>query len=523
MQHIPVIDLFAGPGGLSHGFSVFKNDRLDFRVRLSIEKDEVAHRTLRLRAFLRQFSKLPPEYYSYIRGEREITLDRLRSLYPAQWATAESEAKQWALGAEPFATVSQAIRNALADAPRWLLLGGPPCQAYSLAGRSRMKNEVAFSTDEKHTLYREYLKIVAVHQPTVFLMENVKGILSSKHGRRDKEESIFHRILDDLQNPAAAVSHEPDVKGFLPKQRYQYRIYSFVVPCAGSDSFKPQDFIIRSEDWGIPQNRHRVILFGVRSDVGRKPKVLDDFFKKAKVTVRDVLKGLPVLRSRVSKQDDSPEIWRDTIRELAKRDSIGAVGDVKIRSAIRASASRLKASKNVGGRFMEGSFKPSKLSQWLYDPALNGVVQHESRSHMRMDLQRYFFAACAAQQKQYSLKLSEYPEFLLPKHKNANLAGKRKIKDKGNLDFDDRFRVQLERRPSTTITSHISKDGHYYIHYDPLQCRSLTVREAARLQTFPDTYFFEGNRTQQYHQVGNAVPPLLANKIAAVVADLLSS
>ena len=134
---------------------------------------------------------------------------------------------------------------------------------------------------------------------------------------------------------------------------------------------------------------------------------------------------------------------------------------------------------------------------------------------MTSDLHRYLFAACFGKLRGRSPSLRDFPSKLLPDHGSVTEALKG-----GN--FGDRFRVQLAGRPSTTITCHIAKDGHYYIHHDPMQCRSLTVREAARLQTFPDNYFFCGNRTEQYKQVGNAVPPLLANQIAHAVSRVLS-
>ena len=234
MHQIPVIDLFAGPGGLSHGFSAFTSKAISFRTALSIEKDNIAYKTLLLRAFLRQFRSAPKDYYRYIRGEEDVTIAYLEAKYPKEWTSAKAEAKHWELGKQPFGEIQNAIRTAVKGAPKigevpyWVLLGGPPCQAYSLAGRSRMKGKKSFARDHRHTLYREYLKIVAAQQPPIFVMENVKGILSSTHGSRDKGGSIFHQILEDLRNPGSAVQNVKDVQGYLPLKQKRYRIYSFV-------------------------------------------------------------------------------------------------------------------------------------------------------------------------------------------------------------------------------------------------------------------------------------------------------
>ena len=136
---------------------------------------------------------------------------------------------------------------------------------------------------------------------------------------------------------------------------------------------------------------------------------------------------------------------------------------------------------------------------------------------MASDLARYLFAATFAHSQGYSPRLDTFPPKLLPDHLNVQFRNEVEV-----IPFKDRFRVQCKDEPATTVVAHIAKDGHYYIHYDPSQCRSLTVREAARLQTFPDNYFFVGTRTEQYTQVGNAVPPLLAHKLAKIVRSLLN-
>jgi DNA (cytosine-5)-methyltransferase 1 len=133
---------------------------------------------------------------------------------------------------------------------------------------------------------------------------------------------------------------------------------------------------------------------------------------------------------------------------------------------------------------------------------------------MTPDLERYLFLSAWTKRYGKSPTIGDFPRTLLPDHANV-------LSAITGSNFADRFRVQAGDRPATTITSHISKDGHYYIHFDPRQCRSLTVREAARLQTFPDDYIFLGPRTAQYQQVGNAVPPYLARQIAKIVSDAI--
>lgn len=151
-----------------------------------------------------------------------------------------------------------------------------------------------------------------------------------------------------------------------------------------------------------------------------------------------------------------------------------------------------------------------ELLQWIERSELRALAQHETRGHMPSDLTRYLFSATYGQVLRVSPKAEDFPPSISPNHRNWHTGV-----------FADRFRVQLDEEPSTTVTSHISKDGHYFIHPDPLQCRSLTVREAARLQTFPDDYLFMGNRTEQYVQVGNAVPPYLARQVAKLVHSAL--
>lgn len=509
---VPVIDLFAGPGGLAEGFSMSRSNlgHPTFRIALSIEKDRAAHQTLELRSFVRQFGDcpLPEEYYQHIRGT--ISRSDLFNCYPDHASHAQREAWNAELGRVEPDEVDSRIRNAIGNNPEWVLCGGPPCQAYSVIGRSR--NGGIHATDHRVYLYREYLRILAVHRPSVFILENVKGLLSSKVG----SNGIFKQMMQDLEDPQRTIVPNPH-----PKPT-RYKLYSLVVPpqgirLDGQPQFDYRDFIIRSEDYGIPQCRHRVIILGILEELS--PCQVPLLAKSpTRIPASHVLAGLPPLRSGLSRGKDGKEEWRVALTGILENgllDHLPNGREWDLKADIRWTLNRIHDRRaDRGGEFVKCIPTSRYRPNWYCDDRIGGVCNHATRPHITQDLHRYLFAACYAKLFGTSPEMDDFPPRLLPDHKN--LLDKTKSKY-----FDDRFRVQLSDKPSTTIVSHIAKDGHYYIHYDETQCRSLTVREAARLQTFPDNYLFCGPRTQQYVQVGNAVPPLLAFQIAAVVAQLL--
>jgi len=499
--------LFAGPGGLGEGFlsCTDNNGNPLFCNSISIERDEFSHLTLTLRHFLRSFGKkgFPDEYYKYLEGE--IALNELFSLFPKNYKHACDSSLRISLGPESHQEVRTLINKKLKNKKSWALIGGPPCQAYSLVGRSRMTNNPNFEEDERHFLYREYLKIIADHQPPVFVMENVKGLLSAKIAG----EPVIDRILLDLAKPCKAIG---GVKG------HSYRLYSLSQPgdfTAGAD---PRNFIVKAEEYGVPQARHRMFIIGVRDDLDIIPQQLE---KSTAPTVFDMIGNLPKIRSAISRKDNLNE-WKQIISEFNLKKFNTHFTEGKHKENIFITLNSICNNADKLPNFRESKKYPIKPKSnnhvllSLYDNRLSILTGHQARGHMPSDHHRYLFSAAFAEHANRSPKLSDFPEYLLPNHKNVDLGRSGKM-------FSDRFRVQLANQYSTTITSHISKDGHYFIHYDPSQCRSLTVREAARLQTFPDNYNFEGPRTSQYHQIGNAVPPYLAQQIAVIISQVLSA
>jgi DNA (cytosine-5)-methyltransferase 1 len=281
-----IVDLFAGPGGLAEGFSSIRNKdgSRPFQIALSVEKEASAFETLRFRSFFRQFNGSPPiEYYRFLNGETPEP--NWQSLFPIEWKRACLETLKLELGSPAAA---QEIDLRLAQITKSygnnvILIGGPPCQAYSLVGRARNKGTDGYeaSKDHRHFLYKEYIRILQKLMPAAFVMENVKGLLSSSVDG----ELIFDQVLDDLSKVGNRA----------------YRLVP-LAPRSGQSLFGRMvhppafDFVVRAEDHGIPQSRHRVIIVGIRADIAAG---LDDGQINAAllpesqfpVMVRDVLKG----------------------------------------------------------------------------------------------------------------------------------------------------------------------------------------------------------------------------------------
>ena len=294
---IPVVDLFAGAGGLTEGFaSLVDADGLPvFKPVMSVEKDPDACETLRLRAFLSRIANtepgLPWEYEQFLRDRDPRALDSLKKRFPVAWAGARCEVVEAELGDVDPVLIEMARIRVKAASPSgvWVLAGGPPCQAYSTAGRSRRKYDPSYAGDPRLRLYKSFMKFVYMLWPPVVVFENVVGILSAKVDG----ESVFSRIVHDFRNAG-------------------YSVRSVVDPCPATS----RDYIVESERFGIPQARHRVILLAVRRGRGLHPGVLRS---REPSTVRDALVGLPKLHGIVSDPQGVPlprfDEWKGLVPE----------------------------------------------------------------------------------------------------------------------------------------------------------------------------------------------------------------
>lgn len=402
-----VIDLFAGAGGLSEGFV-----QAGFVPIAHVEMDKDACSTLRTRCcfhYLRVNNRLEI-YYKYLKGE--ISREILYKSVPAEITNAviNIEISDKTIN-DTFNKIKLLTKGRKID----MIIGGPPCQAYSLLGRHRKTME----DDPRTLLYLQYGKFLKEFSPKGFVFENVPGLLSAKKGEHFQNLQTY---FDELG----------------------YKVH-----------FK----MLNASDYGVLQERRRIIIVGWQknNDMGY-PEI-----KKisSNAVVNDILEDLPLLKAGE----------KEMVSSYKKENNL----------YLRESGIRIDSEKFV--------------------------TQNITRPVNDNDASIYTYAIKLWDNKKVRAKYTDLPvEFRTQKNESS---------------FLDRFKVVDGKGKAHTIVAHLAKDGHYYIHPSLNVCRSISVREAARMQSFPDNFFFEGSRSAMFKQIGNAVPVLMAKKIAETIKGLL--
>lgn len=417
MKNPTYIDLFAGAGGLSEGFI-----QAGFEPIAHVEMDTAAAFTLKTRAAYHYLTSIGQSsvYEAYLKGEIKRT-----ELYNNVPAEVLSAVINLPIGGEFNSKIHSAINQQINDKEIDLIIGGPPCQAYSLVGRARDKHSMA--RDPRNYLYVQYARYLETYNPKMFVFENVLGLKSAKGG---------HYLYN--------------MERLFNKKGYNIQL-----------------FVVEANNFGVLQNRKRIIIIGWKNDFIPNLPNLEHIRVDFNAQVNDLFDDLPFL--------------------------------------------------NAGGGIDKYQHYQKKTNPYLTNTHIrNGsavLTQHITRPNTEQDKEIYRIAVNEWNEKQLRLNYNELPD-RLKTHQNRE-------------SFFDRFKVVAGNLAhSQTVVAHIAKDGHYYIHPDIKQNRSISIREAARLQSFPDNYYFEGmkeisSRTAPFKQIGNAVPPLMAYSIANRIKNCL--
>ncbi|MDD2984098.1 MAG: DNA cytosine methyltransferase [Crocinitomicaceae bacterium] len=412
MRTLNYIDLFAGAAGLSEGFV-----RAGFTPIAHVEMNKDACDTIKTRTayhWLKEQNRID-EYFDYLKG---------KTIREALWESVPQHLIESVINKEIseetlpdiFAKIDAELKDKSVD----LVIGGPPCQAYSIVGRARDPHKM--KKDQRNFLYKYYVEFLKRYQPKMFVFENVPGILSAKNGIH--LENIFNAVR---------------------KAGYEVAI--------------PSRDHLNAKDFGVLQDRKRVIIIGWK-------------------------KELNLSYPEFETKEHTFQILKDLFSDLNPLQN--GEGTLKAVDYAKPTTDYLKESKIRNG--------------------LDFVTQHLARPNNENDLEIYRIAVDKWNNGK-RLNYAELPERLI-KHSNTT-------------SFVNRFQVVNGNGVSHTVVAHIAMDGHYYIHPDKKQNRSISVREAARIQSFPDDYFFEGSRTAAFKQIGNAVPPLMAEKIAERIKEMI--